>query len=85
MLKEERPREGVALTVPSGPQERPAPSGSAVPASPHAAASSTRAPGQRPPGGDLCFHGLLSQVSVVSDETRSASRGSPTGLLQVTA
>lgn len=42
-------------------------------------------PCQRPPGGDLCFHGLLSQVSVVSDETRSASQGSPAGLLQVTA
>lgn len=42
-------------------------------------------PGQRPPGGDLRFHRPLSRVSVVSDETRSVSRGSPAGLRQVTA
>ena len=52
--------------------------------SPRVAASSARAPGQQPPRGDLRFHGLLSQVSVVSDETRSVSRGSPAGLRQVT-
>lgn len=33
MLKEERLSEDVAFTVPSGPQDRPAPSGIAVPAS----------------------------------------------------
>lgn len=89
MLQQEQTREDVALTVPPGPRDRPAASGIAVLASlpcshpvwqllpPVPQASS-------PPGETCVFHGLLSQVSVVSDETRSVSRGSPAGLRQVT-